>query len=131
MNGRSLILRDGDLRMPNSHFARFGVFLTAALGSLACVASAPLQAEPALRTGQVRVVYAEPKEGKHLAIRDAMQERRILEQLRTLEVKGCDGKVDAYYGEDIATLCYEYVELIEKHAPKVATPGGVTRADTV
>ena len=129
--------------MPNSHFARFGVFLTAALASLACVASAPLQAESALRTGQVRVVYAEPKEPKHLAIRDAMQERRILEQLRTLlnpirlprpltlEVKGCDGKVDAYYGEDVATLCYEYVELIEKHAPKVATPGGVTRADTV
>jgi hypothetical protein len=125
-----------------SHQARL-LSVGAVLAGLACVAPPALQAESGLRTGQVRVVYAEPKEAKHQAIRDAMQDRRILELLQTLlnpirlprpltlEVKGCDGTVDAYYGEGVATLCYEYVELIERHAPKLATPGGVTRADAV
>ena len=49
----------------------------------------------------------------------------------TLEVKGCDGSVDAYYWNGKATLCYEYVELIQQHAPKVGTPGGLMRADAI
>ena len=117
--------------------------LTAILIGLAAVAPGATQAAPVLRTDQVRVVYADPQDPKHEQIREAMQERRILELLRTLlspyrlprpltlEVKGCDGKVDAYYNDDVATLCYEYVELIQRHAPKVATPGGVTRADAI
>ena len=92
-------------------------------------------------TDQVRVLYAEPKEAKHQPIRETLQQRRILESLRmllspfrlprplTLEVKGCDGSVDAYYGNGKTTLCYEYVELIQQHAPKVGTPGGLMRAD--
>jgi hypothetical protein len=91
----------------------------------------------------VRAVYAEPKDPKHQPIREALQERRILELLRvllssfrlprplTLEVKGCDGSVDAYYANGTATLCYEYIELIQQHAPKVGTPGGLTRADAI
>lgn len=104
---------------------------------------AALSTDVALSTDQVRGVYAEPKEAKHLPIRAALQERRVLELLRsllspfrlprplTLEVKGCDGKVDAYYWKDRATLCYEYIELIQQHAPKVGTPGGLTRADAI
>ena len=101
------------------------------------------QSKPPLRTDQVRVVYALPKEPKHQPIHDALRERGILEVLRTLlnpfrlprqltlEVKGCDGKVDAYYDDGTATLCYEYVELIQQHAPKVGTPGGVMPADAM
>jgi hypothetical protein len=99
--------------------------------------------KPSLRTDQVRVAYLQPKEAKHQPIRNALQERRILELLRallspfrlprqlTLEVKGCDGKVDAYYEDDVVTLCYEYVEYIQQHAPKVGTPGGLTPADAM
>jgi hypothetical protein len=106
------------------------------------VCCAPAAAQTAL-TDQVRIVLAAPKEAKHLPIRQTMQERRILEHLRvllsplrlprplTLEVKGCDGSVDAYYWKGTATLCYEYIELIQEHAPKVGTPGGVTRADAI
>src|SRR4051794_13052486 len=87
------------------HQARL-LSLGTVLAGLACLAPPALLAESGLRTGQVRVVYAEPKEVKHQAIRDAMQDRRILEQLQTLlnpirlprpltlEVKGCDGTVD-------------------------------------
>jgi hypothetical protein len=85
----------------------------------------------------------EPKEAKHLPIRDAMQQRGTMELVRslmssfrlprelTLEVQGCDGRVDAYYGDDVATLCYEYVELIHQHSPKVGTPEGLARADAI
>lgn len=105
--------------------------------------SAPTAAEPLLRTDQISILYEEPKDAKHQPIREAMQERRILELLRallssfrlprplTLEVRGCNGREGAYYGNDRAVLCYEYVELIQRHVPKVATPGGVTRADAI
>ncbi len=98
---------------------------------------------PALSTHQIRVAYVQPSEEKHQPIYEALQERRVLETLRsilnplrlprelTLELKSCGGKVDAYYWQATATVCYEYVELIQQHAPKVATPGGVTRADAI
>jgi hypothetical protein len=101
------------------------------------------QGKPPLRTDQVRVVYVPPKEAKHQPIYDALRERGILEMLRTLlspfrlprqltlEVKGCDGQVDAYYGDDTATVCYEYIELIQRHAPKVGTPSGLARTDAM
>ena len=112
---------------------------------LAVNSSAPAvaQTQSLLPTHQVHVIYAQPTEAKHQAIHDALQERRILELLRsllspfrlprqmTLEVKGCDGTVDAYYGDDTATLCYEYIELIQQHSPKVGTPGGLSRDDAV
>ncbi|MDO8875733.1 MAG: DUF4344 domain-containing metallopeptidase [Pseudolabrys sp.] len=101
------------------------------------------QSTPSLRTDQVRVVYVPPKEPKHQPIHDALRERGILEMLRTLlsplrlprqltlEVKGCDGQVDAYYGDDTVTVCYEYIELIQRHAPKVGTPSGLARTDAI
>ena len=115
--------------------------LAALIGLSVCCA--PAAAQTIALTDQVRAVHAEPKEAKHQPIREALQERRILELLRvllssfrlprtlTLEVKGCDGSVDAYYANGTATLCYEYIELIQQHAPKVGTPGGLTRADAI
>ena len=101
------------------------------------------RAQPLPVTDQVRVVYDEPKNPKHRATRAAMQERRVFELVRDilnafrmprelfLEAKGCDGAVDAFYEDGRATLCDEYVELIEQHAPKLATPGGVLRDDAI
>ena len=103
--------------------------------------SAQAQAPP--RTDQVRVVYEEATDERHRIIRQLMQERRILETVAallnsfrlprelTLEVRGCNGRENAWYGFDRAIFCYEYVDLIQRHAPKVATPGGVQRADAI
>jgi hypothetical protein len=100
-------------------------------------------AQPALRTDQVRLVFREPTESKHVRIRALMQERRIPEALHallspfrlprvlTIEVKGCDGSEDAFYDNETVVFCYEYAELIERHLPKVATPWGVPRADAI
>jgi hypothetical protein len=119
------------------------IVIAALINLVACSTSTAAQKKPTLRTDQVRVVHLPPREAKHLPIHEALKERRILELLRsflgafrlprklTLEVKGCDGRVDAYYEKDTATLCYEYVELIQQHAPKVGTPGGVTRDDAI
>jgi hypothetical protein len=98
---------------------------------------------PSLRTDQVRLVYGPPKVAKHQPIHDELRERGTLETLRTLlsplrlprkltlEVRGCDGKVEAFYDDDTVTLCYEYIELIQRHAPKVSTSEGIPRADAI
>jgi hypothetical protein len=106
--------------------------------------SAAAVAQPdAPRTDQVRVVYGQPKEGRHQSIYQAVKDRGVLEIVRsllsplrlrrrlTIEIRGCDGTVDAYYENDVATLCYEYIELIQRHAPNVGTPGGVVRTDAI
>jgi hypothetical protein len=46
-------------------------------------------------------------------------------------VRGCNGRETAWYDRDTAVFCYEYVDLIQRHAPKVATPGGVRRGDAI
>ena len=102
------------------------------------------RAQAPARTDQVRTVYEEPTDEKYRVIAaDAMQDRRILETVAallnsfrlprelTLEVRGCNGRENAWYGFDRASFCYEYVDLIQRHAPKVATPGGVQRADAI
>lgn len=108
------------------------------------IASMPAaQAQPSPVTDQVRVVYDAPKNPKSQVMRTLMQERRIFEVARDilnafrmpreliLEAKGCDGAVEAFYEDGRATICDEYVELIEQHAPKLATPGGVLRDDAI
>ena len=45
-------------------------------------------------------------------------------------MRGCNG-AGRLFCIDRAVMCYEYVELIQRHAPKVATPGGVTRTDAI
>lgn len=99
------------------------------------------QAQP--RTDQVRIVYDEPLDEKHGVIRKLMQERRILETVAallnsfrlprelTLQARGCSGRETAWYDRGTASFCYEYVDLIQRHAPKVATPGGVRRTDAI
>ena len=112
-----------------------------ALALHAAPAAAQGDAEP--RTDRVRTVYEEPTNEKHAAIRAGMREQRILEiagallnsfrlpRELTVEVRGCNGREGAWYAHDKAGFCYEYVELVQRHAPKVATPGGVPRADSI
>jgi hypothetical protein len=89
------------------------------------------------------VSYEEPKDAKHVPIRQEMQDRGILEVVGAIlnsfrlprqlavEVRSCDGREAAWYADGRAVFCYEYVELIQRHSPTVATPGGVQRADAI
>ncbi len=119
---------------------RMSIVTAVLFGLTAGVALAPSALS---RTDQVRTIYGPPKIAKHQAIQDELRDRRILEQIRTLlspirlprqlnlEIRGCDGKVDAFYDDGTVTLCYEYVELIQRHAPKVSTSEGIPRADAI
>ena len=118
------------------------VVMVILISFLACSPQAVAQ-KPRLRVDQVRIVYAPPTEPKHQLTYETLRQRGLLELLRTLlspfrlprrltlELKGCDGKVEAFYERDTATFCYEYVELIQQHAPAVGTPGGLIPADAV
>ena len=124
-------------------FLLLSLLLAFAIGLASAATPAAAEATAPLRTDNVLAVYVPPEDPKHRPIYEALQERKLLETLRTLlsplhlpreltlELKGCGGKVDAYYWEGTATVCYEYVELIQRHAPKVGTPGGLTRADAI
>lgn len=113
------------------------------LGLALCVVLAKAEEPPKASNDRVRIVYAEPQNEKQRLIRDAMQKRRILETVGELlsafrlprelvvEARGCDGREGAWYAYGLAVFCYEYVELIQRHSPKVATPGGVARADAI
>jgi hypothetical protein len=105
--------------------------------------SASAQTEAPRFTDQIRGVLASPTEAGHRAIHAMLQERDVLGVVRsilsplrlqrelTIEIKGCDGNEDTHYGDGVVTLCYEYIELLQRHSPKVGTAGGVSRADAL
>ncbi len=95
--------------MPNSQrpaksLLRIAAAIGLALGSLPALAQ-----EQSPRTDRVRIVYGEPIDARHLPIRAAMQERRILETVAellnafrlprelTVEAQGCNGRETAWY----------------------------------
>jgi hypothetical protein len=46
-------------------------------------------------------------------------------------LRECDGEADAFYGDDVITICYEYVEALWNNAPAQKTPAGIAPIDTV
>jgi hypothetical protein len=96
-----------------------------------------------LKTGQVRYEYAEPADATQNDIHDRLRAMHILERLSeflrplrlprqlTLKVQGCNGRVNAYYWDDVVTVCYEYFNFLLKVAPKAATPEGLTRREAL
>jgi hypothetical protein len=96
-----------------------------------------------LKTGQVRYEYAEPAEAAQDDVHDRLRAMHILERLSeflrplrlprplTLKVQGCNGRINAYYWNDVVTVCYEYFNFLLKVAPKMPTPEGLTRREAL
>ena len=115
-----------------------GIVLITALAMTVCNA-----VEAKEKTNQVRVKYVPPKNPAHQPIYDLLKERQSLEQLQeflspfrlqwTLNISliGCDGEADAMYADDTITICYEYIEDLQKYMPEKTTPDGVDPIDTV
>ncbi len=123
---------------------RTAILATVALcGAVLPWATASAQIETPIFTDQIRGILVQPQEPRHRPIHEALQERDVLGLVRSIlsplrlprqlaiEVKGCDGNVDTHYGDGVVTLCYEYIELLQAHSPKVGTPGGVARNDAL
>jgi hypothetical protein len=110
---------------------------------LAVIAISGANAAPKSRPNQIQYEYVAPKDPAHQTIHDQMKQGRALEHLQellaplrlpyplTLKVTGCDGVKNAFYNDEVITVCYELLAEILKNAPAQDLPIGVSRADTV
>ena len=102
-----------------------------------------MTAVAAPKTDRIKIHYDPPGEPEHKELHDYLRERRVLERLqeflspfllpRTLkiEVAECDGEADAFYGDDVITICYEYVIYLWHNKPEKTTPSGIAPSDAV
>jgi Putative metallopeptidase len=100
------------------------------------------QAAPA-RANRVSVSYVPPKNPAHQPIYDQLKEVSFLEKLQQflspfrlprallVKVEGCDGDANAFYENNVITICYEYVEQLRKTMPAETTAAGVTPIDAI
>jgi hypothetical protein len=91
----------------------------------------------------VRSELLAPKDPLHWPIHARLKEERLLERMAellapfrlprdvTLRVVGCDGTVNAFYGDAVITVCYEYLQYIIEHAPKAPLADGITPEDAI
>jgi hypothetical protein len=130
--GLSILPRDN---LPENKVSPMKLVVSAA--ALACVvtslavgtAPAGAQGSPELRNSQVETVYVEPKDASFAPIYERLKKRRVLEQLeqflsplrlpRKLQVKidQCGAPFSDYKPGGAVTICYEYIDQIEKLAP--------------
>jgi len=95
-----------------------------------------------VKTNQIRVNYVPPKNPEHQQIYEFLKERQSLEQIQeflspfrlrwtlNISLTGCDGEPDAMYSDDTITICYEYIEDLQKYVPAETTPAGIDPVDT-
>jgi hypothetical protein len=86
------------------------------------------------KTNQVRGEYVVPKNAEHEPIYQTLKAMRVLERMSellsplrlprrlTLKLVGCDGDANAYYEDQVVTICYEYLDYVVKLAPKDGAP---------
>jgi hypothetical protein len=92
---------------------------------------APSRSEARDKPDQVRVVYAKPKNPAHEKLREELKKTKALEKMReflsplrlprklTLRLEGCDGELNAWYDDDVVSVCYDYIAFIMDNAAKV------------
>ena len=100
------------------------------------------QAAPA-PASRVSVSYVPPKNARHQVIYEQLQEVDFLEKLQQfltpfrlprallVKVEGCDGDANAFYENNVITICYEYVEQLRKTMPAETTAAGVAPIDAL
>lgn len=104
--------------------SRFGGLLAAvavvsAPGGLAAQTPAP----PA-QANRIEIVYEPPKNPAHAALYESVRSFGMLERFRdalapfrlpralTAKIAGCDGDINAFYENDVITVCYEYLDYL-------------------
>jgi hypothetical protein len=121
----------------------FGALAFAA--AILVIGAAPLAAQipPELKNSRVDFTYQPPKSPTFLPLYERLKKRQVLEELKaflsplrlprklTLNTMEC-GETNAYYSRNVGlVLCYEYIDYIERLAPKDTTPEGFTRAEGI
>ena len=95
------------------------------------------------RANRVTVSYVPPKNAAHQPIYEQLKEVSFLEKLQQflapfrlprallVKVEGCDGDANAFYENDVITVCYEYIEDLRKTMPAETTAAGVAPIDAL
>ena len=103
--------------------------------------STPALAQDLLNS-QIEVAYVEPTNPDYRPLYDRLKKRQPLEELQQflaplrlprkmlLRTAQCGAAYQPYVGGPV-TICYEYIDQIERLAPFQATPSGVKRADAI
>jgi hypothetical protein len=86
-----------------------------------------------LRTRQVDILYAEPKNEGLRPVYTQIKQARALERIQNflaplrlprrllIKTEDCDGVSNAWYEDDAVTVCYEFLDEIWKNVPAAAT----------
>jgi len=107
--------------------------------ALFAICTALAVADPAaageLKTGRVRGELVAPKNPAHQAIYAELKQSRLVERIAefvspfrlprdvVMRVEGCDGTVNAFYGEGVISVCYEYLDYIRDNAREAEVAG--------
>jgi len=113
-------------------------------GALVTGGPALAQAPADLSNSKIEFAYFPPKSEKFLPVLDRLKQHKVLEQLSQflsplklphkfyLVTNEC-GKINAFYSSDVRAiiLCYEFIDFIERIAPKPNDPPGEFNRDEV
>ncbi len=122
--------------------ARYTTAIITVLATMALTAWS-VSAAPKGKPNQIQYEYVPPKNPAQQVIHDQMKQGRALEHLQellsplrlsyplTLKVEGCDGVMNAWYNDEVITVCYELLADVLKNAAPQDLPIGISRADTV
>lgn len=96
-----------------------------------------------LRPDRIRTELVTPTDPVHREIHARLKQERLLERMAevlapfrlprdvTLKVAGCEGTVNAFYGDAVITICYEYLQYIAQHAPQDPIAEGITPREVI
>jgi hypothetical protein len=119
------------------HLVFIGV---AILGTTAALSAA--MADDEVKPNRIVIEYVAPKDQEFQQLYEFSKQHRVLEKMQEIfspfmlptELKllttQC-GMVNAWYQRPTLTICYEYLQDIQKNIPKGPTPAGLTPEDTV
>jgi hypothetical protein len=123
--------------------AIFKLVVAIAAGGIVLATSPAPPAAAAARPNRISIDYVIPKNPSHQPIYQRLKEARFLEKLQAIlspfrlprmlriKLQGCDGDANAWYEDDVITVCYEYVDEIYKGVPAETAALGVTPIDAL
>lgn len=89
--------------------------------SLAPATATPVPADAVSKSGQIKIVYEPPSNELDKPLFDRLRAHQVLEKLQAffsplklprplvLKIQGCNGEADAFYENDVVTVCVETV----------------------
>jgi len=95
------------------------------------------------RADRIDIRYIPPSEPQLQAIADYVKQAQALEKVQALlkplklprrlliEMRGCKGESNAWYDENVVTICYEFMDDIWKNVPQETTAAGVAPIDAM